>query len=118
MLDPYSEIARLERDIEQLSDATERCRKIDAGAKAAMAAGAAWLAAVLLGFARTGGAMTLVALAALLGGLVTYGSNRSTWARLAERLQAAETRRSQLIDHLEMTTVRDRPPAASSRWLH
>ena len=109
MQDPHSEIARLEREIESVAAENERCRRFDLGAKLAMLAGAAWLGTVFFGLARGDTATTLLAIAALVGGIVVYGSNRSSWRSAAERQASAEARRARLIDDLDMRVVRGEP---------
>ncbi|ESR25535.1 hypothetical protein [Lutibaculum baratangense] len=116
MRDFSNEIHRLETQIEHLSDQIERCRKADLAARLAMLLGAAWLAAVVMGFLPGDGAAVLVAIAALLFGIVLFGSNRSTWRGLRERLEAAEAQRNALIDRSDLLSVSEpRLPESLSR---
>lgn len=108
MEDLHAHIARLEREIEELSESNERSRKIDRAARLSMLGGALWLGAIALGLTYSGNPLTLVAIAALILGLVLYGSNRSTWSQTAERLAAAKAKRSELIDRLDMTRIGNR----------
>jgi len=112
-------IARLEARIEQFSDELERCRKIGQFSKVVMAGGAIWLAAGLFGFVYLGAA-TLGAIAAILGGIVLNGSNRSTMQQLQVRIDAAESERTELIGSIELRTVEADQQRSNDtvRWLH
>ena len=76
--DPHEQIARLEAQIEALAETVESCRKIMLVAKVAIAGGAALIVAMVLGMVRPELASLSGATAALLGGIVLLGSNRST----------------------------------------
>ena len=109
MSDPHDEIARLEAEIEALAAAGARCRKIHAGAKIAMAAGAAVIAVTVLGLLWVDTAWWLAAIAAIIGGVVAFGSNTSSWREIRARQAAAEARRAELIDTLDMHILREPP---------
>ena len=95
---------------DQLAEALERCRKFALAAQIAIVLGALLTAATLLGVL-TFTPMALVGgVAALLGGIVLYGSNASTSEELTKSLRAAETRRAALIGRLEIRLVHDAPP--------
>jgi hypothetical protein len=108
--DPRDEIAELEADIEEFAATLERCRKIGLAAKAAMVLGAVLLPASLVWFDPV---MMIGGLAALLGGVVAFGSNSSTASQTAEALQKAEALRAALIGRLNIRLVHD-----ASRTLH
>ena len=76
--EPHSEIARLEERIEELVARLETCRKYSGAAMASMGLGAVLLAAGLFGVIALDPVTLLAAAAALLGGIVLAGSNRST----------------------------------------
>jgi hypothetical protein len=103
--DPHDEIARLETQIEALAETVENCRKIMLGAKVAIAAGAILIVAMLLGMVRPDLASLCGATAALLGGIVLLGSNRSTADQTLAKMKKAEAARTALIDRLELRTV-------------
>lgn len=105
MAEAQEEIARLEREIEALSDREARCLKLDVAARAAMAGGGLWLGAAVLGLVRGDAALSLVAIAALMGGIVLFGSNRASWRQFAVRREAAEARRAALIDGLGLRAL-------------
>jgi hypothetical protein len=71
------QIADLEAEIEHLSEAAERCRKISIAAQALVAAGGLVLVATPIGLLRLGPTALVAAIAAILGGLALYGSNGS-----------------------------------------
>ena len=103
--DPHDQIAQLEAQIESLAETVEGCRKIALVAKAAMAGGAVLVLAMLLGLVRTDLASLSGATAAVLGGIVLLGSNRSTADQALAKMRKAETRRAELIDTLELRQV-------------
>ncbi len=105
MTDPHAEIARIEETIETLSAEAERCRKIDFGAKIAIGGGALWIAAALGGVVRGDTTPILVAISAVIGGIVLFGSNRSSWRDITERLDALREKREQLIDAIDPRRV-------------
>lgn len=88
-----------------MSLAIERCRKLSFAAKLAIGTGAVWLIASVLGVAVFSPAMMLGALAAMIGGVVLLGSNKTTWDQTAEALEAAKMQRNALIALLPMRTV-------------
>ena len=115
--DPHDDIAQLEAEIERLAEAAERCWKIMQVAKAVIALGGLLLAAVLFGLVRAADAMPLFgSLAAIIGGIVVFGSNSSTARQMAERIAAAEAERAALIGGIDLRLVpveaRNPPPRA------
>jgi hypothetical protein len=107
--DPHDAIARLEVQIEALSDTIEGCRKLILSAKVVVTGGAIAMLAMLFGAIRDDALVLAGAIAALMGGIVVLGSNRSTSNQALAKMKDAETRRAALIDRLEL---RDVPPAA------
>ena len=107
--DIHDDLAQLEARIEALAESIERCRKISLAAKIAVAAGAAWFVLVLLWIVSFGAAAFVVALSAVLGGLVLLGSNATTWEQTEDALRAAEAGRAQLIDGIDLRLVDERP---------
>jgi len=103
--DPHDEIVRLEAQIEQLAAKLESCRKFILAGRVAAAAGGIALVALLFGvIAFDPGAMALAA-AALLGGIVAWGSNGSTAKETTEHLATAESRRAEMIEQLDLQAV-------------
>ena len=109
--DAHERIARIDQRIEALGDTVERCRKIALGARVAIAAGALWLAATLLGAIHGEAAATLAAIAAVIGGTVAAGSNTTTRDQTLRAIGEAEGERAGLIDRLDLQVVRDRARA-------
>ena len=100
--DVRDEIARLEAQIETLSDTIEGCRKLAVIAKIAVAGGALAMLALALGYFYFDLAIFSAATAALLGGIVVSGSNRSTAQQAEAKVKEAEARRAALIDRLAL----------------
>jgi hypothetical protein len=102
------QIAELEADIEDLSEAAERCRKIGIAAQVLMAGGAFLLMFAVLGLWRLGPAALVVSLAAILGGIALYGSNKRTRDDTMAAIRAKEADRAALIDALGLHDLRHR----------
>jgi len=111
-IDTRGEIERLEVQIEELGDRLESCRKFILAGRVAVAAGTVVLAALLVGAIRFDPAVMACAAAALLGGVVAWGSNRSTANETADALAAAEAHRTELIGLLHLK------PAGQAPTLH
>lgn len=107
--DPREEIERLEAQIDGLAAKLESCRKFILVSRIAVAAGAVLLVALLLGIIRFDVTEMLAAIAALLGGIVGWGSNRSTAQEAATELAAAEADRMALIGTIDLQVVTERP---------
>lgn len=103
--DPRDEIARLETQIDELAETIEGCRKLILMAKIAIAGGAIAMLAMLLGAIRDDALVLTGATAALMGGIVVFGSNRSTSNQALAKMKDAEARRAALIDALELRLV-------------
>jgi hypothetical protein len=106
---PHGEIERLEEKIEQLAARVENCRKFMLASRIAIVGGAVVLAALLFGVIRFDPTMMAGAAAALLGGIVMFGSNSSTAKEAAAEMAAAEAARADLIAQLDLHLVAERP---------
>ena len=104
-VDPRDRILRLEERIEELTDVRESCRKIMLGAKLAIAAGATWLVAFTLGAAGFHPMAMIAAMAAVIGGIVVFGSNMETSKQAAAALKEAQALRTELIDKINPRLV-------------
>jgi hypothetical protein len=113
-IDPHDEIVRLEARIEELAGTIESCRKFILAARVAVAAGGILLFAILYGAIRYDliPMAMAAAMAALLGGIVVWGSNGSTAKEAASELAAAEADRAALIGLIDMRVI------ASNETLH
>jgi len=105
---PHSEIARLEERIEGLALKLEGCRKYAAAALTSMGLGAVLLVAGLTGVMQLDAVTVMAAGAAVLGGIVLSGSNRSTTQQVEAELAEAEAERAALIGQIDLRVVRER----------
>jgi len=103
--DPRDEIARLEDHIESLARTLERCRKIALTAKIAIAVGAIVMLALIAGAIRFNPAAMVGAMAAMIGGIVMFGSNNSTANQASADMQASEAQRAELIGRIDLRVV-------------
>jgi hypothetical protein len=103
--DPHDEIVRLEARIEDLAEKLESCRKFILAGRAAVAGGSIFLVALLFGAIAFDPAIMACAAAALLGGLVAWGSNRSTADETSAEIAAAEARRAVLIGQIQLRVI-------------
>src|SRR5258705_8989439 len=100
--DPTDEISRIEARLEALAEKAEQCRKIIMVSKAAIAAGAVLLLVMMmLGLFGSGATIALGSIAAVLGGIVSLGSNTSTLQQTTDAINAAEAHRSELIGRID-----------------
>lgn len=104
-IDPHDEIVRLEERIEELGDRLESCRKFILAGRVAAAGGGIVLLALLFGVLRFDPAVMAAAGAALLGGFIAWGSNRSTANEAADEIAAAEAHRAALIGEIELRVI-------------
>jgi len=107
--DSIDEISQIEARIEELAEVSERCRKIILVSKAAIAGGAALLLVVMLGLFGSSQTAALGSIAAVLGGIVSLGSNVSTLRQTTDAIGAAEALRSDLISRIDLRVVGDAP---------
>jgi hypothetical protein len=105
--DPSEEIAMIEARLEHLAEVSERCRKIILFSKAAIAGGAVLLLVTMLGLLGSGQIVAIGSMAAVLGGIVSLGSNVSTLQQTTAAISAAEQLRSELINRIDLRVVGD-----------
>jgi hypothetical protein len=98
-------IDELEQQIEALSEVALRCRKALVFARVTIISGFLALLGATFGLFSSGAVGFLLAVAALLGGVVFFGSTRSTLLEVLGRLQSLEARRLTLIDQAPMRTI-------------
>jgi hypothetical protein len=106
--DPTDEIARIEARLEELAEVSERCRKIILASKAAIAGGAALLLVLVLGLFGASQTVAIGSIAAVLGGIVSLGSNVATLRQTMAAISEAEAHRSDLIGMIDLQMVGDR----------
>ena len=103
--DPTDEISRIEARLEELAEAAERCRKIILASKAAIAIGVGWLLLMMPGLVGSSQVAAIGSIAAVLGGIVSLGSNVSTLQQTMAAISAAEVLRSDLIGSIDLRVV-------------
>jgi hypothetical protein len=105
--DPTDEISQIEARLERLAERAEQCRKIIMFSKAAITGGALLLLVMMLGLFGSSATAALGSIAAVLGGIVSLGSNSSTLQQTTDAIAAAEAHRSELIGGMDLHLVSD-----------
>jgi len=98
-------ISQLEREIEQLDEKVESCRKIIRFSRLAVALGVSWMVALATGLYSSGPLSLIAAIAAVIYGIVGYGSNLSTLRQSMEKMRQAEAARDELIGGIDFETI-------------
>jgi hypothetical protein len=106
--DPIDEISRIEVQLEELAELSERCRKVILVSKVAIAGGVALLLFVMLGLFGSNQVTAILSIAVVLGGIVSLGSNVSTLQQTMATMRAAEALRSDLIGRIELRVIGER----------
>jgi hypothetical protein len=101
--DLRDQIARLEAEIEELAKSLEGCRKAMLLSKVAIAAGGILILAYFL--LRLDPTTVIGAIAAVIGGVVVFGSNLTTSKQTTTAIKAAEKHRAELIDMIDLRAV-------------
>lgn len=104
---PIDEISRIEAQLEELAEVSERCRKIMLVSRAAIAGGIALLLLMMLGLFGSSQVAAIGSMAAVLGGIVSLGSNVGTLQQTTAAITAAEALRSDLIGRIDLRVVGD-----------
>jgi len=102
----HDQISQLEAEIGDLTEVVERCRKVTLISKVAIAAGGIWLLALTCGAIRFDAMGMIASMALVIGGIVIFGSNTSTFKQTTIAIKAAEARRAELIDKINPPVVR------------
>ena len=95
------QIARIEADIEQLAEGLDRCRKAMLLSKVAIVVGAVFLLAYFVGGISFDPTILIGAIAAIVGGVVVFGSNSSTAKLTMAAMKDAENQRAKLINSID-----------------
>jgi hypothetical protein len=104
----HDEIVRLEAQIDELEDKIESCRKFILAGRIVVVGGGVALIASLVGAIQFNPSVVTAAVAAVLGGIVAAGSNRSTAKEALRELTVLEAKRATLIGQLDLRMVPDR----------
>ena len=107
--EPTDQISMIETRLEALAEVAERCRKFILASKIAIAGGLALLAITMFGFLGPSQVTALGSIAAVLGGIVSLGSNVSTLRQTTAAIAAAEALRANLIGEINLRLVHDAP---------
>jgi hypothetical protein len=107
---PGDEISRIEAELEELAEVSERCRKIIWVSKAAIAGGVVVLLLTILGLLGSNQVTAIGSIAVVLGGIVSLGSNVSTLQQTMAATSAAEALRSDLISRIDLRVVGEGRP--------
>ena len=105
--DTIDEIATIEARLEHLAAVCERCRKIILASKLAIGGGFALLLVMMTGLLGSNQVAAIGSIAAVLGGIVSLGSNVSTLQQTTAAISAAESARSELIGAMDLRVVGD-----------
>ena len=103
--DLSDQIARIESDIEQLAETLDGCRKAMLFSKVVITAGGIWILAYFLGAMRFDPMAMIASIAAIIGGVVVFGSNSSTSKQAMTAMKVAETQRAELIDMIDLRAI-------------
>ena len=104
------EIARLEQRLEDLSRSLEKSRKAIFASKLSIAGGGFLVLSLVSGLVSAQPLAVVVAIAAILGGIVGFGSNVGTARQESLAIQAAAAARTELIGRLELHEIGQQTP--------
>jgi hypothetical protein len=105
--DLREQILQIEAHLEELTDVIERCRKIILISKVAVAVGGTLILAIIVGAVSFDPTVMIGAIAAVIGGMVVFGSNTSTLIQNRADMKAAEAHRAELISRMHLRVVGD-----------
>jgi hypothetical protein len=103
--DLRDEILRLEDRIDDLAEAMARSRRISQISKIAVGGGLIWILATILGVITFVPAAVITAMAAMIGGVVLFGSTTTTSRETSAAMRATEAQRAELIGRMQLRVV-------------
>ena len=103
--DLHNEISRLEERIDDLAEAMARSRRISQISKIAIVGGSMWIFGTILGAVSFIPAAVITAMAAIIGGVVLFGSTTTTSKETLAEMQATEAQRAELIGRMQLRVV-------------
>ena len=104
-IDHREEIVQLDAQIDELAARIESSHKFILAGRIAVMGGGAVLITMLIGAIQFDSSVMVLAIAAVFGGIVAAGSNRSTAKEAMHELSVAETRRKALIEQIDLLLV-------------
>jgi hypothetical protein len=113
--DVSGQVSRLEVEIEQLAETIQSCQNIMWISKLAIAFGILWVAALGTGVLSPGPLSLIGPIAAVLYGIVGYGSNLTTLRQSMGKMRQAEAARRALISTIDFQTIDPRAPGGESQ---
>ena len=103
--DLRNEILRLEDRLDDLAEAMARSRRISQMSKVAIVGGLIWILATIVGAIAFVPAAVITAMAAVIGGVVLFGSTTTTSKETSAAMQVTEAQRAQLIGRMQLRVV-------------
>ena len=97
--DLSDQIARIESDIEQLAETLDGCRKAMLFSKVVITTGGIWTLAYFLGAIRFDPTAMIASIAAIIGGVVVFGSNSSTSKQTTAAIESRRDTKSRIDRH-------------------
>jgi hypothetical protein len=113
--DLRDEILRLEDRIDDLAEAMARSRRISQISRIAMVGGLIWTLATFLGAIPFVPAAVIGAMAAMIGGVVLFGSTATTSKETLAAMRATEAHRAALIGRMQLRVVGEDPAEQHGR---
>jgi hypothetical protein len=107
--DLRNEILRLEDRIDDLAEAMARSRRISQISKVAIVGGLIWILATIFGAIAFVPAAVITAMAAMIGGVVLFGSTTTTSKETLAAMRATEAQRAELIGRMQLRVVGEDP---------
>ncbi len=100
-----AEIEKLEVRIEALAEEANACRKLILASRVALIIGCVWIVASIVGVMRMDALQLVTIFTLIIGGIVFFGSNKSTLEEKLAQLREAEAKRAELIGAIRLRIV-------------
>jgi cell division septum initiation protein DivIVA len=105
--DLHEEISDLEERVEELAASLQRCRKAILVSRLSIVIGGILLFATILHLLDFDPLRMILAVTAIIAGIVVFGSTTTTAKQTSASMKETEARRTELINSLELRNVRD-----------
>ncbi len=99
------EIEKLEARIETLAEEADACRKLILASRVALILGCVWIFASMIGLMRMDALQLVTIFTLIIGGIVFFGSNKSTLEEKLTQMREAEAKRAELIGAIRLRIV-------------